>query len=102
MRLQLRDQFRIERRGRCSLASRHTEIWRKHDERLHYRSSLPIWLRHDSCVDDRRMLDKAVLDFAGADAVSGGLEHVISATLVPEVAIFITSREVPCAAPVAG
>ena len=57
---------------------------------------------HDRRVGDRRMLDEAVLDLGRADAVAGGLEHVVGAALVPEVAVVVARGDVAGAAPVAG
>ena len=48
------------------------------------------------------MLDQAVLDLAGADAVARRLEHIVAAALVPEVAVGIAQGLVAGAAPVAG
>ena len=45
--------------------------------------------RHDRGVGDRRVLDEAVLDLGRADPVAGGLEHVVGASLVPEVAVVV-------------
>ena len=47
------------------------------------------------------MLNQTIFDFTGSDAVAGGLEHVVSASLVPEIAVTIRAGEVAGAAPIA-
>ncbi|OBQ31652.1 MAG: hypothetical protein AN485_23500, partial [Anabaena sp. MDT14b] len=69
---------------------------------LDHGAALGIGLGHDGGIGHRGMLDQAVLDLARADAVAGGLEHVVAAALVPEVAVLVANGHVACAAPVAG
>src|SRR5436189_473083 len=45
------------------------------------------------------MLDQAVLDLGRTDAISGGLEHVVGAALVPQVTVVIDARLVAGARP---
>jgi hypothetical protein len=46
------------------------------------------------------VFDQAVLDLTGANAVARGLEHIVCAALVPQVAVGISRGQVPRAAPV--
>ena len=48
------------------------------------------------------MLDQAVLDLTGPDAVAGGLKDIVRATLVPKVALLVAPRQIAGAAPRAG
>src|SRR3954470_17148619 len=48
------------------------------------------------------MPDEAVLDLGRPDPVAGRLEHVVGATLVPQVAVVVGHRDIAGAAPVAG
>ncbi len=75
---------------------------RQHDIGLDQRAALGIRLGHHGRVGHGRVLDQAVFDLAGPDAVAGGLEHVVGAPLVPEVAVGVAGGQVAGAAPVAG
>ena len=75
---------------------------RQHDVGLDQRAALGVGLGHHGGVGHGRVLDQAVLDLARPDAVAGGLEHVVGAALVPEVAVGIARGQVAGAAPVAG
>ncbi len=86
--------FLLQRRGRR--VSR-----RKHDERLDDIAASCIGHRDDRGIGDRRVLDQAVLDLRRPDAISGDLEHVVRAALIPEIAVGVDGRDVSGAAPVA-
>ena len=74
---------------------------REHDERLDDVAAHFVRRRHDRRIGDRGMPDEAVLDLRRSDPVARGLEHVVGAALVPEVAVGVALREVAGAAPVA-
>src|SRR6185503_343675 len=61
--------------------------WLKHDEGLDYLAARLVGLADHRGVRDRGMLHEAGFDFGRADAVAGGLDHVVRAPLVPEVAV---------------
>ena len=73
--------------------------WRQHDISLDHRAAVGIGLGHHHGIGHRRVLDEAILDLARADAVAGGLEDVVAAALVPEVAVVVHHRGVAGAAP---
>jgi hypothetical protein len=75
---------------------------RQHDIGLDQRAALAVGLGHHGRVGHGRVLDQAVLDLAGADAVARRLEHIVGPALVPEVAIGVAHGQVAGAAPVAG
>jgi len=82
----------------------HQRIARKaavgqHDKGLDHRAALGVGLGHHGGVDDGGVLDQTVFDLARADAVAGGLEHVVGAALVPEVAVLVAHGEVAGAEP---
>ncbi len=56
-----------------------------------------------ACAAERRkrtehciVLDQNRLDLKGADAVAGGLEHVVGAAHIPEVPVLVPARSVVC------
>src|SRR5437764_7831857 len=103
VRLQLLHEFGVERAlatGADGALFQH--VGREHDVRLHQRAALGVRLGHDRGVDHRGVLDQAILDLAGPDAVARRLEHVVGASLVPEIAVDVARSEVAGAAPVAG
>jgi len=51
--------------------------------------SLDIVVWYDGYVGDSRVFDQAIFNFRWTDAITGRLEHVVSPTLVPEIAVFI-------------
>src|SRR4051794_14650864 len=64
-------------------------VGREHDECL---DDVPAQLvRRGDCrgFPDRRVLETDGLDLERADAVTGGDDHVVGATLVPDVSVFI-------------
>src|SRR4030095_3884141 len=65
----------------------------KHDERLDDVAARLVRRRNDSGVGDGRMTHEAVLDFRRPYPVARGLEHVVGASLIPEIAIRIPRRE---------
>src|SRR3954471_19185095 len=102
MQLQLLHQLRVEG---ARVARRDGALFqhvrREHDVCLDQRAALPVGFGHHRGVDDRGVLDQAVLDLARPDAVTSGLEHVVGPPLVPEIAVGIARGEVAGAAPVA-
>ncbi len=88
----------------CSCKRRHKRLVaavarRQHDIGLDQRAAFGVGLGHHRRVRDRGMLHEAVFDLARADAITRGLEHVVGAALVPEIAIDIHHRGVAGAAP---
>jgi len=63
------------------------------------RAPLGVGLGHHRGVGHGLVLDQAVLDLARADAVAGGLEHVVAAALIPEITVGIHHRGIAGAAP---
>src|SRR5579864_826584 len=57
------------------------------DERLDDVAPCLVGTRHHRGVGHRGVLEQAVFDFRWTDAVSGGLEHVVGATLIPQIAV---------------
>ena len=48
----------------------------------------------DGSFGDGRMADQGALDFGGADAVAGDVEHVVDAADDPEIAVLVAARAV--------
>src|SRR4051812_20104043 len=103
VRLQFAHELRIERAAVLRAArARLLHLGREHDVSLDQRAALRIGLGHHGGIGHGRMLDQAVLDFARADAVARGLEHVVGPALVPEIAFRVPRGQVAGSAPVAG
>ena len=104
VRLQLGHQARLELLhafGAQGLLRGH-RIRRQDHIGLDQRTPVRVRLGNHGCIGHRRVLDQAVLDLARPNAVARGLEHIVAAALVPEVAVRIAHCQVSGAAPVAG
>src|SRR6185369_8252421 len=75
--------------------------WLKDNERLDDLAPCFVGLADHCRVSDRRVLHEAGFDFRRADAVAGGLDHVVRASLVPEVAVVVHAALVAGTAPFA-
>jgi len=63
----------------------------KHHIGFDHCATLFVWLGHHRGIDHGRVPDQAVLNFPGANAVAGGLEHIVTAALVPQVPLGIAA-----------
>ena len=91
----------LPRTWRCSSSinlRRHVAAG-EHDIGLDDGAALGIGLGHHRGICHGRMLDQAILDLAGPDAVACGLEHVVAAAVIPEAAVGVHHRHVAGAAP---
>ena len=75
--------------------------WRENDERLDDVPAGLVGTGHDRRVRHRGMLEQAVLDLGGSDAIPGRLEHVVGTPLIPQVPFIVAEREISGSAPVA-
>ena len=73
----------------------------QHHKCFDQRAALRVGLGDDRYIGDRGMVEQAVFNFARANAVARGLEHIICAASVPVVPVFIDAGQITRAAPVA-
>src|SRR5258706_1653980 len=73
----------------------------QHDEGFDDRAARRVGLADHRRVRHRGMLHQAALDLSRPDAVAGALDHVVGASLVPEVADLVHAALVAGQAPVA-
>ena len=67
---------------------------REHDERLDDVAPELVGLAYDPCLDDCGMLNQGALDLERSDPLTSGLDHIVGAPDIPEVAVLVNLRGV--------